>query len=251
MEEIVKDELTFKVLADRPEVGRASADEVSQAINDLLKVQDKVRIIFASAPSQNEFLAELLLRPIDWERVVAFHMDEYIGLSPEAPQSFARFLVDRLFSKVPMGEIHCINGAAPNPEAECSRYAELLTLNPIDIVILGIGENTHLAFNDPHVAFFDDPLVVKVVSLDEENRNQQVRDGAFPTLAEVPTHAITITIPELLKPKYAFAIVPGKFKALAIYHTAYAEISERYPSTALRRKKGSVVFVDRESAEKL
>lgn len=251
MKEIKKDKLNIQIHEDRPTLGRAAAEQVSAKINELLGQQELVSIVFASAPSQNEFLAELIKKPIDWSRIVAFHMDEYIGLSPGAPQGFANFLKDRVFSKVSVGQTHYMDGNTGDPQAECNRYAALLEKYPVDIVILGIGENTHLAFNDPHVADFNDPLNVKVVDLDQDCRTQQVNDGAFPQIQDVPTHAITITIPALLKAKYAYAIVPGKFKADAIYHTVNSGISETYPSTILRKQENAVLFIDKDSASKL
>src|SRR5690554_1248100 len=161
MKVITKDKLEIKVCENRVELGRVAAAEIAARINELLTQQETVSIIFASAPSQNDFLAELINKPIDWGRIVAFHMDEYIGLDANAPQGFGAFLKSRLFSKVPVDEVHYIQGSERDPAYECIRYAELLIQNPVDIVCLGIGENTHLAFNDPHVADFDDPLIVK------------------------------------------------------------------------------------------
>jgi len=251
MKEIKKDQLNIQIHEDRPALGRAAAEQIAAKINALLTQQELVSIIFASAPSQNEFLAELVKKDIDWSRIVAFHMDEYIGLNPDAPQGFANFLKDRIFSKIQVGQVHYMDGNTGDPQGECNRYAALLAKYPVDIVILGIGENTHLAFNDPHVADFKDPLVVKVVDLDQDCRLQQVNDGAFPLIEDVPTHAITITIPALLEAKYAYAIVPGKFKADAIYHTVNNDISEMFPSTILRKKANAVLYIDEDSAAKL
>ncbi|WP_257657133.1 glucosamine-6-phosphate deaminase [Parapedobacter lycopersici] len=251
MKEIKKDQLNIQIHEDRPALGRAAAEQIAAKINALLAQQELVSIIFASAPSQNEFLAELVKKDIDWSRIVAFHMDEYIGLNPDAPQGFANFLKDRIFSKVQVGQVHYMDGNTGDPQGECNRYAALLAKYPVDIVILGIGENTHLAFNDPHVADFNDPLVVKVVDLDQDCRLQQVNDGAFPLIEDVPSHAITITIPALLEAKYAYAIVPGKFKADAIYHTVNNDISEMFPSTILRKKANAVLYIDEDSAAKL
>lgn len=251
MKEIKKEQLTIQIHEDRPALGRAAANDIGAKINELLEQQELVSIIFASAPSQNEFLAELVKKDIDWSRVVAFHMDEYIGLDPAAPQGFANFLKDRIFSKVKVGQVHYMDGNTGDPQAECNRYAALLAKYPVDIVVLGIGENTHLAFNDPHVADFRDPLVVKIVDLDQDCRIQQVNDGAFPQIQDVPTHAITITIPALLEAKYAYAIVPGSLKADAIYHTVNSDISETYPSTILRKKENAVLYIDKDSASKL
>lgn len=251
MRELTKDKLKVKVFETRSLMGKAAADAVSEKINELLATKEYVNIIFASAPSQNEFLAELKERDVDWGRINAFHMDEYVGLESDAPQGFGVFLRDRLFSHVSCREVHYMNGNADDPQQECERYANLLIKYPTDIVCLGIGENTHLAFNDPHVADFNDPLVVKVVDLDAHCRLQQVNDGCFAKLEEVPTHAITITIPALVKVPFAIAVVPGAFKANAVYHTLNSEISETYPSTILRMHPNAVLYIDENSAARI
>ncbi|MFZ4102536.1 MAG: glucosamine-6-phosphate deaminase [Sphingobacterium thalpophilum] len=250
MREIKKDKLQVNIYAGRPELGAAAAENLTARIAELVKTKDQVNIIFASAPSQNEFLAELLKKDIQWGKINAFHMDEYIGLHPDAPQGFGNFLKDRLFSHVNCRTVNYLNGNI-DPEEECKRYSDLLIKYPTDIVCLGIGENTHLAFNDPHVADFNDSLIVKVVDLDQDCRVQQVNDGCFKTIDEVPTHALTITMPALFKSTYAIAIVPGKFKANAIDHTINSEISEKYPSTILRRHDQAILFIDEDSASKL
>ena len=251
MREINKDKLIAKIYSGRPELGAAAAEILTAKISELLKTKEYINIIFASAPSQNEFLAELLHKNIEWNRINAFHMDEYIGLHPDASQGFGNFLKDRLFSKVNCREVNYLNGNATDPQDECKRYSDLLINYPTDIVCLGIGENTHLAFNDPHVADFNDPLIVKVVDLDQDCRSQQVNDGCFATIDDVPTHALTITMPALFKSTFAYAIVPGKFKANAIFHTLNSDISELYPSTILRRHDHAVLFIDEDSASKL
>jgi glucosamine-6-phosphate deaminase len=178
-------------------------------------------------------------------------MDEYVGLDKDAPQGFGNFLKERLFKAVSCRQVHYLNGNAADPGQECKRYTDLLNQYPADIVCLGIGENTHLAFNDPHVADFNDPEIVKVVDLDEQCRLQQVNDGCFRSLDEVPTLALTITIPALFKAHYASAVVPGELKASAIYHTLNSEMTEKYPSTILRRHKNAVLYIDEKSAQKL
>ena len=251
MREINKDKLNVKIYSGRQELGAAAAEILTAKISELLKTKEYINIIFASAPSQNEFLAELLNKNIEWNRINAFHMDEYIGLHPDASQGFGNFLKDRLFSKVNCREVNYLNGNATDPQDECKRYSDLLIKYPTDIVCLGIGENTHLAFNDPHVADFNDPLIVKVVDLDQDCRSQQVNDGCFATIDDVPTHALTITMPALFKSTFAYAIVPGKFKANAIFNTLNSDISELYPSTILRRHDHAVLFIDEDSASKL
>jgi glucosamine-6-phosphate deaminase len=178
-------------------------------------------------------------------------MDEYVGLNENAPQRFGHFLDQAIFGKLPFHEVHYINGNASNPEEECSRYAGLLEANPVDLVCMGIGENTHIAFNDPHVADLNDPLMVKLVELDEVSRMQQVHDGCFSSFEEVPRTAITLTIPALLKAASIFCVVPGINKAEAVYHTINSPVSALYPSTALRQHEKASLYLDVNSASLL
>jgi glucosamine-6-phosphate deaminase len=234
------DRLEVRVAADRVALGQAAAEAVCRGIEEVLARQSVVNVMFAAAPSQNEFLAALVGMPVDWSRVNGFHMDEYIGLDADAPQGFGNFLKGRLFEKVAFRAVFYMKG--------CDEYAALLEENIIDIVVLGIGENTHLAFNDPHVALFDDPELVKVVELDEVCRVQQVGDGCFGTLADVPRRAMTVTIPGLMRAEYVFGVVPGKNKAEAVRRTLTEDISERYPATILRRHPRAILFLDAKSA---
>lgn len=241
------DSLQVRVYANRSELGKAAGQAAAERFRMLLSQKQTVRVIFAAAPSQNEFLATLAAdEGIDWSRVVAFHMDEYVGLPPGAPQRFSRFLKERLFDLVKPGAVHLIDGSA-SAEEECERYAALLREAPIDIVCLGIGENGHLAFNDPPVADFDDPLAVKPVELDDACRTQQVNDGCFPTFGDVPTHALTLTIPALLSAAHLFCMVPGPTKRDAVKRTLEGPISTECPATALRRHLDCTLFVDLDS----
>lgn len=249
---VKKDSLTFHVFDTRAEGGALAAKEGGDTIRSLLSKQKMVNIIFAAAPSQNDTLSALLKEPeIDWSRVRAFHMDEYVGFGRECPQSFGCYLYDHVFGKLPFGEVHYINGAAEDPEAECNRYAELLTKYPTDIVFLGIGENAHIAFNDPWIADFNDPKLVKLVPLDEVCRNQQVHDGCFPTLDDVPTHAFSLTVPALTKAKHMFCTVPCATKANAVYQTANAPIDADTPATAMRNHPHAVMYCDKDSGAQI
>lgn len=245
---LIKGRLKVEIAETRAELGATAARDVAEYIAALLAEKSEVNIIFASAPSQNEFLAGLLSYDIDWGRVNAFHMDEYIGIDPHAPQAFGQFLRDRIFSKKRFRSVNYIDPLAADPAAECARYAALLRRMPADIVFLGIGENGHLAFNDPHVAFFDDPLSVKTVDLAPACRTQQVNDGCFPSLDQVPTHAYTITIPELLFVQKLFAIVPSIAKANAIKGTCDGPIWTACPASILRTHRDCTLYVDRDSA---
>ena len=248
IKELQKGRLKVKISESRAELGRFAAKEVAEYIIELLSCKDEVNIIFASAPSQNEFLAGLLEYPIDWLKINAFHMDEYVGIDQEAPQAFGKFLKDRVFSKVKLKSANYFNAKAEDPEEECRRYASLLKQMPADMVFLGIGENGHLAFNDPHVAFFDDPKDVKVIDLDPACRQQQINDGCFQKLDDVPVDAYTITIPELLYVNKLFAIVPAKAKANAIKGTCDGPITTECPASILRTHRDCTLYVDTDSA---
>lgn len=243
------EQLPVKILENRTAMGEAAARNVAERIKSLLEHKTVVNMIFAAAPSQNEFLEKLAAAPgIQWERINAFHMDEYIGLEPGAPQLFSAFLKDRIFSKVNFKTVNIINGNAPDIKAECERYAGLLRQYPADIVCMGIGENTHIAFNDPHVADFNDPFLVKTVTLDAACRQQQVNDGCFASLDLVPAEAITLTIPALMAAEAVFCMVPGKNKAVAIHRTITGQATALIPSTALRSHPDAVLFVDKDAA---
>ncbi len=244
--------LEVRTFENRVTMGQAAADAIALAVAEMLNEKEEINMLFAAAPSQEEFLAGFRQKNnLPWERIHAFHMDEYIGLSPEAPQSFGTFLRERLFEKLPFKTVNYLNGNSADPEEECARYARLLEENEIDIVCMGIGENGHLAFNDPPVADFEDKFMVKIVELDDVCRQQQVNDGCFASKSEVPLKAITLTIPALLKSRKIFAIVPGITKAGAVYHTLKSKVSTNVPSTILRTRQNAVLFIDKNSASLL
>lgn len=246
------DKLNVKVYQTREEMGRAAAEEAAAAIRAAIAAKGEINMIFAAAPSQNEFLAHLIAdKSIDFTKINAFHMDEYIGLPADAPQGFGNFLRERLFERVPFKTVNTIDSTAADPEAECRRYAALLQAHPCDIVCMGIGENGHIAFNDPHVADFGDKAAVKVVALDETCRQQQVNDGCFARLDDVPTHALTLTIPTLTAPEAVFCIVPAKTKANAVYAALRGGITEACPASILRRHANATLYCDADSAARV
>jgi glucosamine-6-phosphate deaminase len=247
--EIIRDNIRIKIFDNRKLLGAAAAIALADTICLLEKDQPAVNIIFAAAPSQNEFLDALSGLPVDWTRVNAFHMDEYIGLDNHSAHTFAHYLGKRLFDKSSFKAVYYLDGAAADLDAECSRYAALLKQFPADVVCMGIGENNHIAFNDPPVADFNDPEMVKIVSLDPDCRQQQVNDGCFPSLEDVPGQALTLTIPALLNCRYIFCMAPGERKAKAIYHTLNDPITERYPSTILKRHPAVQMFLDKDSSK--
>ena len=246
------DQLNVYVFPNRLDMGRAAAAAFSVALRQLLEKQEKVRTIFAAAPSQNEFLAALVQeKNLEWQRVEAFHMDEYIGLPKEHPAGFGYFLRERLFNLLPFGRVEYIDITATDPHAECGRYASLLAEGPIDLVALGIGENGHIAFNDPPVADFNDPAAVKVVQLEEACRQQQVNDGCFQVLSAVPEFAVTLTIPTLMQAGQMVCIVPGPRKAAAVKAALEDPIGVHCPATILRTHGNAGLYLDQDAANNL
>ena len=239
----MRDGLRVKRFAHRAALGAHAAQEVAGHVRQVLNQQAVVRIVFAAAPSQHEFLAALAAADIDWSRVHAFHMDEYIGLAKDAPQRFSHFLRQNLFDVVKPGAVHLLPSGG-DPATICRDYAQKLHAAPIDIVCLGIGENGHMAFNDPPVADFNDALSVKVVELDAACRQQQVNDGCFARVDAVPTHAITLTVPMLMSGARLFCMVPGAAKRAAVQATLFAAISTACPATRLRQHAHCTLYTD-------
>jgi glucosamine-6-phosphate deaminase len=242
------EELQLQVFPTREQMGKTAAYDVANRMKGLLQKKEKIRMVFAAAPSQSEFLHTLnQIKDIPWEKVEVFHMDEYIGLDLDAPQRFSSFLKKHLFDIVKPGKVHLIMPDKENPDKECERYSKLLEEEKMDIVCLGIGENGHIAFNDPPVADFNDHKKVKIVELDLMCRQQQVNDGCFPSIEEIPTHAITLTIPAMLSAQYLFCMVPGANKKTAVYHTLTGPITTECPATILRTHSNCMLYVDKES----
>jgi len=246
------DHLNVYVYESRTKMGQAAAAVIAAEIRSAIQKRGRAVVILASAPSQNEFLANLVETPdIDWSRVTAFHLDEYLGMDDRAEQSFRKFLIDRVVNKVPLGQFHGLRGDAPDGIAEAKRYAKLLEENPPEFAVLGIGENGHLAFIDPPFCDFNDPEAVKVVQLDEVCRNQQVNDGAFASLDEVPRDALSLTIPALMARPKLFAIAPGPAKRQAIKNTVEGAVSTSCPASILRTHPNAHLFIDVVAAEYL
>ena len=256
------DKLHVKAYQTREQMGRAAGLAAAEAITKAIARQGSARVIFAAAPSQNETLATLTAdTSVDWSKVTAFHMDEYIGLPADAPQRFSRYLKERVFDRVPQiagcnvpfTAVHLLGGSIAtcnpgrSPESECESYANLLAEKPIDVVCLGIGENGHIAFNDPPVADFADPQLVKIVTLDLPCRQQQVNDGCFPNIDAVPKTAVTLTIPALMRGATLICSVPGPTKREAVRATLHDEISTRCPATILRKHEDCTLFLDVDS----
>ncbi|MEN6618049.1 MAG: glucosamine-6-phosphate deaminase [Rikenellaceae bacterium] len=244
-----KDQLEIKVFDTRAEMGLIASRDAAEYIQKELKTKNELSIVFASAPSQNDFLSSLIEQDIEWNRINAFHMDEFIGLTEDAPQGFGNFLKSKIFDKIQLKSINYLFKKNEDPSVVCQNYSKLLDQQPIDIVFMGIGENAHIAFNDPHVALFNDPEKVKIVSLDLICRKQQVNDGFFASVDDVPTHAITLTIPVLVGAKRIFCIVPAPSKAKVIKAVVFGEISEKYPASILRTHESATLYCDKDSAK--
>ena len=246
------DKLRVEIYENRTLMGEAAARDIKAKIAELLSEKAEINMIFAAAPSQNDVLKALVEdKSIEWNRVNAYHMDEYIGLDKDAPQGFGNFLKAHIFGLVPFKSVNYIDITATDPEAEAARYGALLDANPTDIVVMGIGENGHIAFNDPPVADFKDAKTVKPVQLDEVCRQQQVNDGCFASIDKVPTHAMTLTVPTLVRAPYLFCIVPAPTKANAVYETLNGSIDEHCPATILRLQDNAVLYLDNESSKLL
>ena len=233
--------------ATRAAMSRAAASDIAAEIRTRLAAAAGARMIFAAAPSQADMIEALIAEPgIDWRRVTAFHMDEYIGLAADARQRFALWLRERLFGRVPFAAVYPIV-PEPEPRVAAGHYAELLGAAPIDIVCLGIGVNGHIAFNDPPVADFADPQDVKIVELDDVCRQQQVDDDCFANVAAVPERALTLTIPRLLRADRLFCVVPGAVKREAVARTLHGPVTTDCPASVLRGHADCTLYLDAES----
>jgi glucosamine-6-phosphate deaminase len=243
-----RDRLDVRVYDDVRQLAAAAATDAVLAIRAAIDARGAANVMLATGNSQLEFLADLATRTdVDWSRVTAFHMDEYAGLPATHPASFQRYMRERVAAHLPLREFHYLDGAN-DPEAEARRYAELLAAHPLDVCCAGIGENGHLAFNDPPVADFDDPETVKVIALEAASRRQQVGEGHFARIDDVPTHAITVTIPALVAAARLLVIVPEARKAAPVRATLEDPVSTECPATILRTQRHATLYLDAASA---
>jgi glucosamine-6-phosphate deaminase len=243
------DALKVHVAFDVDEMAHDAALDAAAWLRSVIAERGEANVMLATGNSQLLFLVELIQMPdVAWDRVRAFHMDEYVGLAPSHSASFQRYMRERVAAQLPVMEFHYLTGDAPDPEAEAARYEALLRAHPLDLCCAGIGENGHLAFNDPPVADFDDPRAVKIVALDEASRRQQVGEGHFASIDDVPTHAITVTIPALLGAHRVLVVVPEARKAPAVRAALCGEISTACPASILRRQANATLYLDPESS---
>lgn len=244
--------LKVEVYADRSSLGKAAALAAVEATLASLRDRTETGVVFAAAPSQNEVLQELVARTdMPWSRILGFHLDEYVGIGPDHPPSFRHFLRDHLTRHTQMKEFSEMDASSADPESACLLYAQKLLQAKPGVALLGIGENGHLAFNDPPEANFSDPLDVKVVHLDDTCKQQQVAEGWFKSLDTVPKLAMTLTIPTIMRIPRLIACVPGPRKAEILRRTLEAPVSTACPATILRTHSNATVFLDRDSASLL
>lgn len=249
--EFKKENLNVKIYQESEEIASAAAEFVAARLNLAINERGAANLILGTGASQLAFIKYLQKQKIDWGKITVFHLDEYKGMPETHPASFRKYLKERILDKVRPKQVYYLNGDAPDTEAEVLRYENLLKEHPVDVACIGIGENGHIAFNDPPVADFDDPKLVKVVELDEGCRKQQLGEGWFPTLKDVPTHALSLTIPAIMSCKTISCLVPDKRKAQAVYNALNWEITTKCPATILRKHPDAVLFLDSGSSLKL
>lgn len=247
-----RDGLRVLIYPNREEMGHRAGTDAAKAIAAAIAERGFANVLFAAAPSQNETLATLCADSrVDWTKVNAFHMDEYIGLPPSHPAGFRQYLKRTIFDRFPFRSVHLLGGDAQDLSQEIARYEGLLREYPLDVCLMGIGENGHIAFNDPPVADFEDPHLVKIVELEHRCRMQQVHDGCFETIDQVPTHALTVTIPGIMGAGTLVCSVPAATKAEAARDIMLGEISTACPASVLRRHPHAVLYLDRASGRHL
>jgi len=241
----------IKVFPTKAEMATAAARQAADALRRALHARGKVHVVAATGASQFEFLDALVKAPgIDWSRTVFFHLDEYVGIPATHPASFRRYLRERIVEKVRPGQFHFIEGDAPDPQAEAARVGALIRAHPIDVAFVGIGENGHLAFNDPP-ADFETKEPYLVVSLDEACRRQQLGEGWFPRLEDVPARAISMSIRQILDVDEILCIVPDARKAKAVRECLEGPVSPEHPASILQRHPGTTVYLDAPAASLL
>ncbi|MEC4818322.1 MAG: glucosamine-6-phosphate deaminase [Scytonema sp. PMC 1069.18] len=246
------DALQVKVYNSDVELAEDAAGIVQQHLQNILSQKGLAALLLATGNSQIKFLDALItLGGVDWSQISCFHLDEYLGISANHPASFRRYLRERVENRIQAKDFHYIEGDTLQPLIECDRYTKLLKRQPIDLCFLGIGENGHLAFNDPEVADFNDPHTVKLVKLDDVNRTQQVNTGYFPNLENVPQYAFTLTIPMICSAKQIICLAPGKRKAKVVKQMLQGDITTDCPASILRKQPQATLFLDKDSAAEL
>lgn len=245
------EKLEIKLHSSEQEAGEAAAQFVEGKIKEAIDFKGFANVILATGTSQFSLIEALKKKSIAWDKVRVFHLDEYKNLSDTHPASFRKYLKERILNIVQPAHVHLIDGDAEDLNAMINDYEDLLKKYPVDIACIGIGENGHIAFNDPPVADFNDTKLVKVVELDEACRKQQFGEGWFPTLEDVPQYAVTLTIPAIMQCKAISCLVPGKRKAQAVADAIHGPVSTACPASILRQHSQTQLFLDAEAASLL
>ncbi len=246
-----KDKLKVEIFGNKEDMGRSAAAFVTKILNQAILERGDASLILGTGASQYPLLDVLLKNEIDWTKITLFHLDEYIGLSDQHPASFRKFLKERIADKVNPKKVYYLQGDAEDIDIEIKRYEKLLKDNPVDVACIGIGENGHIAFNDPAVADFNDPAYLKVVEMDEACRKQQVGEGWFPTINHVPKMAVTLTITAIMDCKSLCCTVPDERKSEAVFNTLSGVISTSCPASILREHDNAVLFLDSFAAKRM
>jgi glucosamine-6-phosphate deaminase len=246
-----KDNLRIEIFGEKEDMGRAAADFVAGKLDQAIRERRHASLVIGTGASQYPFLEAFLHKDLDWTKINLFHLDEYIGISDSHPASFRKFLKEKVADKINPKNVYYLMGDAEEIDSEIRRYERLLKANPVDVACLGIGENGHIAFNDPGVADFHDPAYLKVVELDEACRNQQVGEGWFPSIEHVPVKAVTLTITAIMNCKALSCTVPDERKAEAVFNTLCGRISTSCPASIMRKHNEAILFLDRFAAMKL
>ena len=234
--------IRINITDNAEELGKKAAEAAASLIRDAIEEKSWCRMVLSTGTSQFEFFSALVKEDIDWSRVEIFHLDEYVGLPENHAASFRFYLARRFVDKVHLGKVNYVN------EGNIDEISALWREKPVDIGVIGIGENGHIAFNDPPVADFNDKLYVKVVELERKCREQQVHDGCFERIEDVPTHALTVTIPGLCSASWMYCSVPSRTKADAIYHVVNDDVSTACPATILKNRGNAFLYTDKEAA---
>ena len=238
------------VCENADKLGELAAERAAALISEAIKERGQARILLSTGASQFTFFEHFTKCDVDWSKVEMFHLDEYVGIPKTHPASFNFYLTNRFVNKVHPGKYHLIDGTA-DPAETIKQLTEELDKSPIDVGLIGIGENAHIAFNDPHVADFSDTRIMKVVDLDEKCRMQQVHDGCFSTIDEVPSFALTLTVPALMSAARIFCIVPSGTKSAAVKSAVDGDICESCPASILRTKPDATLYLDNDSSRLL
>jgi glucosamine-6-phosphate deaminase len=242
------EQLALQIYPDSTELVNAAVDRVSHHLQVTIQQKGQATVILASGSSQIQFLKALTAAPLNWPKITCFHLDEYLGIAADHPASFQRYMRELVADRVPLAQFHYLNSETLQPLQECRRYGQLLAAQPIDLCLLGIGENGHIAFNDPLVADFQDPDPVKIVRLAEKSRQQQVDVGFFNDLGKVPQYAMTLSIPSIRRAEHICCLALGQRKARIVQRLLQETISPSLPVTVLRQQNHATLMLDAEAA---